>query len=102
VDKGGFAKRNLPLIKSLVSSSETGDVYYALLYSQTKVGDKFPVTIAKIVRPTGLAWVSNYKFDFIPSELIIAPDTGELSIKITSPGGESKLVALDKNGKQLQ
>jgi hypothetical protein len=102
VDKSGFAKRNLPVIKSLVSSNETGDVYYTLLYSQTKVGDKFPVTVAKIIRPTGLAWVSNYKFDFIPSELIIAPDTGELSIKITSPGGESKLIALDKNGKQLQ
>jgi hypothetical protein len=102
VDKTNFAKRNLPLTKCLVSANETGDIYYTVMYSQTKAGDKFPVTIAKVVKPTGLAWVSNYKFDFLPSELIVAPDTGELSIKITSPGGESKLVALDKNGKQLQ
>lgn len=102
VDKANFAKRNLPVTKGLAIGNETGTVYYTLLYSETKTADKFPVTIARIGKPEGLVWTSNYKFDFIPSELIVAPDTGELSVKITAPGGESKLVVLDKNGKQLQ
>ena len=101
VDKTSFAKRNLPVIKELVGANEAGTVYYSLIYCETKTGDKFPVTIAKITKPEGLAWTTNHKFDFLPSELIVAPDTGELSVKITSPGGESKLIALDKNGKQL-
>jgi hypothetical protein len=102
VDKTNFAKRNLPVVKCLVNSNDVGTVYYSLIYSETKAGDKFPVTIAKITKPEGLAWTTNYKFEFLPSELILAPDTGELSVKITSPGGESKLIMLDKNGKQHQ
>ncbi|HZY81049.1 MAG TPA: hypothetical protein VFE50_16110 [Cyclobacteriaceae bacterium] len=101
VDKVNFAKRNLPVLKGLAAGNETGDVYYSLIYSETKEKDKFPVTIAKISKPTGLVWTSNYKFDFLPSELIVSPDTGELAVKITAPGGESKLINLDKNGKQL-
>lgn len=102
VDKNSFAKRNLPVVKCLVGTNEPGTVYYSLIYSETKTGDKFPVTIAKITKPEGLAWTTNHKFEFLPSELILSPDTGELSVKITSPGGESKLISLDKNGKQMQ
>jgi hypothetical protein len=101
VDKVSFSKRNLPVLKGLAAASETGDVYYSLIFSETKDKDKFPVTIAKISKPQGLVWASNYKLDFLPSELIISPETGELAVKITSPGGESKLINLDKNGKQL-
>ncbi|MEI9920101.1 MAG: hypothetical protein WDO14_15100 [Bacteroidota bacterium] len=102
VDKATFAKRNLAVTKELVTANDTGTIYYSVLYSETKAGDKFPVTIVKITKPEGLAWTTNHKFDFIPSELILAPDTGELSVKITSPGGESKLIVLDsKSGKQL-
>ncbi|HMJ68111.1 MAG TPA: hypothetical protein VK508_04415 [Cyclobacteriaceae bacterium] len=101
VDKVSFGKRNLPVLKGIVTSNDAGNVYYSMIYSETKTGDKFPVTIARINKPEGLAWTSNYKFDFLPSELIFSPDTGGLSVKITSPGGESKLIVLDKNGKQL-
>jgi hypothetical protein len=101
VDKVSFAKRNLPVLKCLVAGNEEGNVYYSLIYSETKAGDKFPVTIARITKPEGLAWTTNYKFDLIPSELIFSPESGELSVKTTSPGGENKLVVLDKNGKQL-
>ncbi|MEJ0029664.1 MAG: hypothetical protein WDO15_04540 [Bacteroidota bacterium] len=102
VDKNSFAKRNLPVTKELVAGNDAGTIYYSVIYSETKTGDKFPVTIAKITKPEGLAWTTNHKFEFIPSELILAPDTGELSVKITSPGGESKLIVLDsKSGKQL-
>jgi hypothetical protein len=101
VDKVNFAKRNLPVIKCLTSGNEAGTVFYSVIYSETKVSEKFPITIARINKPEGLAWTSNYKFEFLPSELIVSPETGELSVKITSPGGESKLIMLDKNGKQL-
>jgi hypothetical protein len=101
VDKANFAKRNLPVVKCLAAGNDAGTVYYSLIYSETKAGDKFPVTIARIIKPTGLVWTSNYKFEYLPSELIVSPETGDLSVKITSPGGESKLIALDKNGKQL-
>jgi hypothetical protein len=102
VDKASYAKRNLPVIKELVGSNDTGTIYYSLIYSETKaVDNKFPVTITKIMKPEGVAWTIVHKFDYIPSELIVEQDTGELSIKTTSPGGESKLIALDKNGKQL-
>ncbi len=102
VDKASFARKNLPLAKELVAVNETGSVYYSVIYSETKAGDKFPVTIARISKPEGLVWTNNYKLEFLPSELILAPGTKDLSIKITSPGGESKLINLDKNGKQLQ
>jgi hypothetical protein len=102
VDKASYAKRNLPVLKELVGSNDMGTVYYSLIYSETKGADnKFPVTITKITKPEGVAWTTTHKFDYIPSELILEADTGELSVKTTSPGGESKLIALDKNGKQL-
>jgi hypothetical protein len=102
VDKANFAKRNLPVIKEIVAGNEPGTVYYSVIYSETKTGDKFPVTITKITKPEGLAWTTSHKLEFLPSELIVAPDTGALSVKITSPGGESKLINLDAKGKQVQ
>lgn len=101
VDKTNFQRRNLPVIKGLGSKDANGQVYFAAIYSETKTDNKFPVTIAKIYRTDGLAWSSNYKFEFPPSELIFSADTGELSVKIASPSGESKVIVLDKNGKQL-
>jgi hypothetical protein len=101
VDKNSFQRRNLPVIKGLGSQDEKGQVYFAVVYSETKAEDKFPVTIAKIYRTDGLAWSTNYKFEYAPSELIFSADTGELSVKIASPSGESKIVVIDKNGKQM-
>jgi len=101
VDKASFQRRNLPVIKGLGSKDANGQVYFAAIYSETKVDNKFPVTIAKIYRTDGLAWTTNYKFEFPPSELIFSSDTGELSVKIASPTGESKVLIIDKNGKLL-
>jgi hypothetical protein len=100
VDKASFQRKNLPVIKGLGSQDDKGQVYFAVVYSETKADNKFPVTIAKIYRTDGLAWSTNYKFELAPSELIFSPDTGELSVKIASPTGESKVVIIDKNGKQ--
>lgn len=101
LDKTTFLRRNLPVIKALAKSDDNAQIFFSLIYSETKAEDKFPATIARINRTGGLAWASNYKFEFPPSDLIVQPDTGELTVKITSPSGESKLVTLDKNGKQL-
>lgn len=101
LDKNTFLRRNLPVIKALAKGDDNKQVFFSLIYSETKTDDKFPATIARINRASGLAWATNYKFEFPPSELIVQPDTGELTVKITSPSGESKLINIDKNGKQL-
>ncbi len=101
VDKTVFSKKNLPVSKSFAVANEGGTIYYALIYSETKVGDKFPVNITRVNKPEGMVWNQSYKFEYLPSELVVSPDTGDLTVKITGPGGESKLITLDKTGKQL-
>lgn len=101
LDKQTFLRRNLPVIKALAKGDDHAEVFFSLVYSETKTEDKFPATIARINRTGGLAWSASYKFDFPPSDLIVQPETGELTVKITSPSGESKLITIDKNGKQL-
>lgn len=100
VDTKNFKKRNLPLIKGL-SAADTDKTYYALIYSESKVNDKFPVTVARINREThAVAWSLNYFFDLLPAELKFADN--ELSVKTSSPNGDSKIVVIDTNGKRLQ
>ena len=102
VDKVSFRMRNLPVTKGMSSTDGKGQVYFVLLYGESKVGDKFPATLAKIYRSDGLAWSNNYQLEMLPSELLYKTDTGELSIKISNPSGDSKIVVVDKNGKVLQ
>lgn len=100
VDTKNFKKRNLPIIKGL-SAADTDKTYFALIYSESKVNDKFPVTVARINRDTNaVAWTMNYSFDLLPSELKFADN--ELSVKTSSPNGDSKIVVIDANGKRLQ
>lgn len=101
VDPLAFIKRNLPVSKALVKSDDKGQLFYALVYSETKVEEKFPVTVAKIYRTDGLAWSNNFKLDYLPSEILLNADTGDLSIKIVSSTGESKIIIVDKTGKLL-
>jgi hypothetical protein len=100
LDATQFSKRNLPLTKNLSTVDAASSTYFALIYSETKVEDKFPVTVAKVNR-VGLAWSVNLKLEMIPSEIIYAASSGEVSIKISN-GSESKLIVLDKDGKQIQ
>ena len=102
VNQVAFQKRNLPITKALSATDGKGQVYFVLLYSEKKVDGKFPVNIAKIYRTDGLSWSHAYLFDSVPAELIFAADTGELSVKVTNPNGESKMIVIDKNGKQVQ
>ncbi len=96
-----FSKRNLPISKSIATVDAASTTYFAAIYSESKVEDKFPVSIARIERGKGLVWVSNLKLDMVPSELTFNVTNGELTVKITN-GTESKIIAVDKDGKQLQ
>jgi hypothetical protein len=99
VDKKSFTMPNLTITKGLSSHDGKGQVYFVLFFSESKQGDKFPVTLAKIYRSDGLAWSNNYSFDMLPSELLYKADTGELLIKISNPSGDSNVIVVDKNGK---
>jgi TolA-binding protein len=102
VNKENFSKRMIPVIKGMSASDDTGQVFYVVVYSQEKQGDKFPMTVAKIYKTDGLAWVQDILLDLLPTELTYNSGSGELSIKTSATTGESKLVILDKGGKLLQ
>ncbi len=100
IDAPNFKKRSLPIIKGL-GVHEGSDVYIALIYSQNKVKEGFPATIARVNKATGLAWSINYKFELTPTELLYTASTGELTIKTTGTSGESQIVVLDQKGKKI-
>jgi hypothetical protein len=102
VGTGSFKKRNLPLIKGFATRDEKKQVYFALVYSEAKTSGKFPVVIAKIYRSDGLAWSHTYQFDMAPASISYAADAGELSVKVTNASGDSRIIVIDKAGKQLQ
>lgn len=102
VDRKNFSLRTLPVTKALSASDANGQVYYVLYYSEQKVGDGFPVTLAKIYRTEGLAWSNNYSLEMLPTELNFQIESGEVSIKTSNPAGESKMVFVDRNGKKKE
>jgi hypothetical protein len=101
VDKLNFTKRNLAVSKGLSVSDGKGQVYFVGVYSESKKGNKFPLTLAKIYRSDGLAWTNNYLTEGIPNELIFNSNSGEISIKISTGSGENKILTIDKNGKLI-
>lgn len=101
LDKVSFSKTNLPLTKGLAATDGKKQVYVSVIYSEAKVVDKFPVIISKIYRSDGLAWSLPFKFTLLPSEVSFNQATGEIIVKTSAPSGESQLIVLDKNGKQI-
>lgn len=98
VDQAVFKKRNIPFTKPLSTQDEKSKVYFIMFYSEAKIKDKFPATIAKIHRIDGLTWTINYSFDQSPEQLIYSPDTSELSVRTKNAAGEVLGVVFDKNG----
>ena len=98
VDQAVFKKRNIPFTKPLSTQDENSKVYFIMFYSEAKIKDKFPATIAKIHRIDGLTWTINYSFDQSPEQLIYSPDTSELSVRTKNAAGEVLGVVFDKNG----
>jgi hypothetical protein len=97
VDKASFRERKLPLTKGLSFADAAGQIYFVLLYSEKVNKDKYPVTLAKIYRSDGLAWSNNYQLPFIPKEILLKQDTGEVTIK-----NDTQQTVIDKNGKVLK
>lgn len=100
IDAPNFKKRSLPIIKGL-GVHEGTEVYIALIYSQNKIKEGFPATIARVNKATGLAWSINCNFELTPTELLYAASTGELTIKTTGTNGESQIVVIDQKGKKI-
>lgn len=100
VDKKVFNRRKLPVTKALSASDENGQVFYILFFSEEKIQEKFPATLAKIYRTDGLAWSNNFSFDLLPVEVSFHVESGEVALKTSNPAGESKMAFIDKNGKQ--
>lgn len=100
VDSVSIIPRDLPLIKGL-SLAVTNQTYFILFYSESKVEGRTPVTLAKITRSAGLEWSSFFTTGLTPVEMKFTSSTGELSIKTTSPDGDSKMIVVDKTGKRL-
>ena len=99
VDNKVFNRKNLPITKALSASDENGQVFYILFYSEGKVNEKFPATLAKIYRTDGLAWSHDFSYGLLPVEVTFQVESGEVAIKTSNPAGESKMVFIDKNGK---
>lgn len=85
---------NLSLTRALTYSDPEGQAFYVLVYSGRPQKEKFPSTLAKIDGSDGLAWKVDYPLAFMPTELVISPDTGELVIR-----NATQQTVVDKNGK---
>jgi hypothetical protein len=101
VDTATITSRNIPLIKG-ISLSTAEPAYFVLLYSESKVEGKTPVSLAKISKKNGLEWTSTFSTDLPPVDMKYTAINGELSIRTSGIDGDNKIVALDKTGKRLQ
>ena len=96
VDKN-LKEKNLSHLKAVSYSDPNGNLFLVMIASDKANKDKFPATLAKIYRTDGLAWAVNYDLPFVPKELLLRPDTGEITIK-----NETQQIVVDKNGKVLR
>lgn len=95
VDKTSFREARLPSAKALSFSDAAGHLYYVLVYSDRRdQNNNVEATLAKIYKSDGLAWSVNYKLPFLPTELLFATLTGEITIT-----GEGAQMTIDKTGK---
>jgi hypothetical protein len=97
IDKSSFRERRLPFIKGLSYADGSGQLFFVLLYSEQLNKEKYSATLAKIYRSDGLAWSNNYQLPFIPKEIFVKPDTGEVTLR-----NDSQQTVIDKNGKILK
>lgn len=97
VDKAGFRLAKMPYTKALTYSDGAGQLYFVLIYSDRPNKDKYHATLAKIYKSDGLAWTNNYQLTFVPREIVLKPDTGEVTIK-----ADGQTIVIDKNGKLIK
>lgn len=97
VDKASFRQSKLPVVKGLSFAEGGGQLFFVLVYSEQLKNEKHNATLAKIYRSDGLAWSNNYQLTFIPKEITLKPDTGEVTLK-----SDAQQIVIDKNGKLLR
>jgi hypothetical protein len=85
-------------MKPMVTTDPNGQIFYIAFIRQEMSGTKYPATITKIYKADGLSWSINVLMDFVPAEIYLRTDTGELVIK--SQNDDSLVV--DKNGTVLK
>jgi len=93
VEKGLYSRSKLRKAKSLILSDPAGQIFFVIIYSENKVKEKTPATVAKIYRSDGLAWSNNLQLVIVPASGLFA--NGELTLT----SAEGKSVVIDKNGK---
>ena len=76
--------------------------YFLVLYSETKIRDKYPATITKIYKAEGLSWSINYAFSQLPNQMVFSTDTFEVTVITKSSLGEIFPVIFDKAGKVVK
>lgn len=96
VDKPNFKLSRLKTARSMVTDLSE-QVYFILVYQERAVNGTYAATLAKVYRTDGLSWNTNLTLPFIPQQINVKQETGEIEIL---SGGEQK-VTVDKNGKKL-
>lgn len=102
VNKLAFKKRALPVTKALTTQDEQGLVYFVLTFQETKLGDKYQASLAKIYKVEGLAWSVDLTFDQVPVEISFLKESSELSVKTKSSIGEFFLITINRDGKPVK
>jgi hypothetical protein len=93
IEKGVYSASTLPTAKSFVVSDPAGQMFFAIIFSENKLKDKFSMTVAKIYRSDGLAWSNSFLIDSLP----VSGSFTNGEIVIQSNGGTNYMI--DKNGK---
>jgi hypothetical protein len=93
IEKPFYTASKLSKAKSFIVSDPAGQIFFVVLYSENRLKDKVPVTVAKIYRSDGLAWSSNLLLASYPTSAIFG--NGELIVSLV----EGTNVIIDKNGK---
>ncbi len=97
VARSGFRESRLSSTRALVSADPGGQIYFVMIYSETPEAARYNATLAKIYRSDGLSWSNPFSFGFLPSELVVTPDTGDITVR-----GASAEALIDKNGKMVK
>jgi len=98
VQKKNFRLSRLNTSKAIAYSDAGGQIFFVLIFSESKEENTFGATLAKIYKSDGLSWSMNYQLDFIPREIAFDASSGELAIR----GDNSQQTIMDKNGVQLK
>ncbi len=94
IDKANLRESQLGAIKAAITADQGENVFFVILWSNKKIKEKYPATVAKIYRSDGLSWATNLMMDFTPEAMQFQSENGDLIVR----AGEQRIV-VDKSGK---